>query len=108
VVAINGEITAADIYGSSALFHQLARKLIESYALEALLARNETKAAAKPPAKEAALAFLTDVSVASGKDENVAPAIHRTTRETPKVVLYEYTEADQSAARLLHKNFVKK
>jgi hypothetical protein len=110
VVAINGEITAADIYGSSALFHQLARKLVESYALEALLARNETKAPAKPPAKEAALAFLTGVSVASGKNEEVAPAIHRTTRETPKVVLYEYTEADQTsgAARLLHKNFVKK
>src|SRR6202162_4127244 len=87
VVAVNGEIAAADIYGSPALFHQLARKLVESYALEALLARNETKAAAKPPAKEAALAFLTGVSVASGKDEKVAPAIHRTTRETPKVVL---------------------
>jgi hypothetical protein len=83
---------------------------IESYALEALLARNETKAAAKPPAKEATLAFLTDVSVASGRNEEVAPAIRRTTRETAKVVLYEYTEADQSsgAARLLHKNFVKK
>ena len=110
VVAINGEITAADTYGSSALFHQLARKLIESYALEALLARNETKAAAKAPAKEAALAFLTEASLASGKDEKVAPTIHRTTRETEKVVLYEYTEADQSsgAARILHKNFVKK
>jgi hypothetical protein len=110
VVAVNGEIAAADIYGSPALFHQLARKLVESYALEALLARNGSKAAAKPPAKEAALAFLTDVSDASGKDERVAPTIHRTTRETPTVVLYEYTESDRSsgAARLLHKNFVKK
>jgi hypothetical protein len=110
VVAINGEITAADVYGSPALFHQLARKLIESYALEALLARNEKKAATKPPSRDAALAFLTEVSLVSGKDERVAPAIHRTTRETPKVVLYEYTESGQSsgAARLLHKNFVKK
>jgi hypothetical protein len=38
VVAINGELVAADVYGSPALFHQLARKLIESYAREALLA----------------------------------------------------------------------
>jgi hypothetical protein len=110
VVAINGEITAADVYGSPALFHQLARKLIESYALEALLSRNEKTAAAKPPSRDAALAFLTEVSLSSGRDERVAGAVQRTTRETPKVVLYEYTEADQStgAARLLHKNFVKK
>ena len=111
VVAVNGEITAADIYGSPTLFRQLARKLVESYALEALLARNEAKAAAKPPAKEAALAFLTDVSVASGKDEEVATAIHRTTRETAKVVLYEYRDTAKDSAGeglLLHKNFVKK
>jgi hypothetical protein len=110
VVAINGEITAADVYGSPALFHQLARKLIESYALEALLARNEKRAAIKPPSRDAALAFLTEVSLASGRDEKVAAAIYRTTRETPKVVLYEYTEAGQTSgtARLLHKNFVKK
>jgi len=110
VVAINGEITAADVYGSPALFHQLTRKLIESYALEALLARNDKKAAAKSPSRDAALAFLTEVSLDSGRDEKVAAAIFRTTRETPKVVLYEYTQADQStgAARLLHKNFVKK
>jgi hypothetical protein len=110
VVAINGEITAADVYGSPALFHRLARKLIESYALEALLARNEKTAATKPPSRDAALAFLTEVSLASGRDEKVAAAIYRTTRETPKVVVYEYTQSDQStgAARLLHKNFVKK
>jgi hypothetical protein len=111
VVAVNGEIIAADIYGSRALFHQLARKLVESYALEALLARNEAKAAAKPPGKDAALAFLADVSVASGKDESVTPEIHRTTRETAKVVLYEYTDAARDSAGaglLLHKNFVKK
>lgn len=60
---------------------------------------------------EAALAFLTHVFVASGKDEKVAPAIHRTTRETAKVVLYEYTETGEestSAGILLRKNFVKK
>jgi hypothetical protein len=110
VVAINGEITAADVYGSPALFHQLARKLLESYALEALLARNAKSATTKPPSRDAALAFLTEVSLASGRDEKVAPTIRRTTRETPKVVLYEYTRADEStgSARLLHKNFVKK
>ncbi len=111
VVAINGEITAADVYGSSALFHKLARKLVESYALEALLARNQQTATVAAPSKEAALSFLTDVSKAAGKDEKVAESVHRTTRETEGAVLYEYTESDASAPsaeKLLHKNIVKK
>jgi hypothetical protein len=111
VVAINGEITAADVYGSPALFRALARKLVESYALEALLARRLEKSGVTPPAKETALAFLTEVSRAAGKDEKVARSISRTTRETPSVVLYEYAETSNepnSAGILLHKNFVKK
>ncbi|HYT32504.1 MAG TPA: DUF6569 family protein, partial [Thermoanaerobaculia bacterium] len=63
VVAINGELTAADVYASSALFHKLARKLVESYALEALLARKQAGASAAPvPSKQAAVSFLTEVS----------------------------------------------
>jgi hypothetical protein len=110
VVAINGEVTAADVYCSSTLFHKLARKLIESYALEALLARDQAKGTAAPN-KETALYFLIETSKASGKNEKVAPSIHRTTRETQEAVVYEYVESGGDSAskpQVLHKNFVKK
>jgi hypothetical protein len=112
VVAINGELTAADVYASSALFQKLARKLVESYALEALLARRQQGASsAAAPSKEAALSFLTDVSRASGKDEKVGDSLHRTTRETQGAVLYEYSESDASApgqTRVLHRSYVRR
>jgi hypothetical protein len=112
VVAINGELTAADVYASSALFQKLARKLVESYALEALLARKQ--AGASPvlaPSKQAAVSFLTEVSQAKGKDEKVGDSLHRTTRESEGAVSYEYTDLDagsQETGKLLHKNIVKK
>jgi hypothetical protein len=112
VVAINGELTAADVYGSSALFQKLARKLVESYALEALLARKQQGASTAPaPSKEAALRFLTEVSQATGKDEKVGDSLHRTTRESEGAVSYEYRDVDagsQETGKLLHKNIVKK
>ena len=112
VVAINGEFTAADVYASSALFQKLARKLVESYALEALLARKlQGASSAAAPSKEAALSFLTDVSRASGKDEKVGDSLHRTTRETQGAVLYEYSESDASApgqTRVLHRSYVRR
>ncbi len=112
VVAINGELTAADVYASSALFQKLARKLVESYALEALLARKQQGISTPvAPSKQAALSFLTDVSRASGKDEKVGDSLHRTTRETRGAVLYEYSESDASApgrTNVLHRSYVKK
>ncbi len=112
VVAINGELTAADVYASSALFQNLVRKLVESYALEALLARKQAGASAAPaPPKQAAVSFLTEVSQAAGKDEKVGDSLHRTTRESEGAVSYEYTDVDagsQETGKLLHKNIVKK
>ena len=110
-VAINGEIVAADVYGSPELFRKLARKLVESYAREAMLARDPKRASPEPPSKEAALEFLTAVSRAEPKSENVTASVRKTTRETGKTVVYEYTESGDASAesgRLLHKSFVRK
>lgn len=111
VVAINGKLVAADVYGSPALFHKLARKLIESYAREALLASDPKQAPPRAPSREAALEFLVSVSRAEPKNEKVGASVRKTTRETSKVVVYEYTEPGDGPAgsgRLLHKSFVTK
>ena len=111
VVAINGELFAADVYGSPALFHKLARKLVESYAREALLARDPKQTPPRPPSKEAALEFLVSVSRGEPRNEKVGASVRKTTRETSNAVVYEYTEPGDGSAgsgRLLHKSFVSK
>ena len=105
VVAINGQITAADVYGSPALFAKLARKLLDSYAQEAVLAG---QSAAGAPALETARAFLRELP-SSGAEEKVADSVYRTTRKSDKAVVFEYAQGrDEAAARtLLHRNYVR-
>lgn len=111
VVAINGEITAADVYDSAPLFHKLSRKLLDSYALEAVLARDPKTSVARPPAKTAVLAFLSDPSKVEGQEEKVAESMHRRTRDTGRAVAYEYTVFDgqhSHPTKPLHRNYLKK
>jgi hypothetical protein len=105
VVAIDGRISAADVYGSPELFHKLARKILASYAQEASLA-GESSAAA--PTLAAARAFLRDLP-ASRSDEKVADSVYRTTRKSGDSVVFEYGEqrGESSSRTLLHRNYVR-
>lgn len=111
VVAINGRIVAADIYASSSLFRKMSGKLLDSYALEAVLnGRTEGRTAAAPPRK-AVLAFLNGPSATSSRDEKVGQTMHRKTREAGSVVLYEYRDRVSQAApgaKPVHQNYLKR
>jgi hypothetical protein len=109
-VAINGVITAADVYTSRALFQRLSPKLLRSYAFEAVLARDATTAAATPTPTQVK-AFLLQPSSAEGSTQTVGGSIHRTTRETDDAVMYEYSrvaDAKTQARVVVHQNYVKK
>lgn len=111
-VAINGRVTSADLYASPALFQRLSKKLLDSYALEALLAREETPHAAAPD-KAAVTAFLSNPAAAQGATETVGGSMQRSTRETDEAVMYEYrhVEAPKTAKRqvtLVHQSYLKK
>jgi hypothetical protein len=111
VVAVNGKILAADIYGSSALFGKISRKLVESYALEAALSCDPEKKDARPPSGADVLAFLAEPAKAAGKEETLAESMHLKTRETGKAVLYEYRDLKMNAApdaAAVHQNFLAK
>ena len=105
VVAINGRITAADVYGSPELFRKLARKLLESYAQEAALAGESAQAA---PTVGAARAFLRDLP-ASHAEEKVGDSVYRTTRKSEGAVVFEYGQetGETSSRTLLHRNYVR-
>ena len=108
-MAINGTMAAADVYASSALFDALSRKLVESYALEALLARPDGKHAA--PGKDQVTAFLASTASAPEATETIGESMHRSTRETQAAVMYEYglvATAKGEKRQSLHKSYLKK
>jgi hypothetical protein len=88
-VAINGKLTAADVYSSPGLFDALSRKLLDSYALEAVQARGTVQPPA-PPARQQVESFLTSTAVARPATETVGESMRRSTRETSEAVMYEY------------------
>ena len=105
VAALNGEVTAADVYGSPALFRKLSRKLIESYALEAALS-GEAGKTVTAPTLEGARAFLGDAERAEkAPEETLSPVMIRRTRESAKTVLYEYGAPAEAPA---HRMYLKK
>ncbi|HYM01089.1 MAG TPA: DUF6569 family protein [Blastocatellia bacterium] len=61
VVAVNGQIEAADIFGSHELFETYWPKLLKSYEVEAVSAAGQKAHPVKPPTSAAALAFIRSV-----------------------------------------------
>jgi hypothetical protein len=112
-VAINGQIVAADVYASAPLFRKLARKLLDSYATEAVLAPKGASSD-KLPGQQAVVAFLASAANGSSKVETIGGSMHQRTVEGSTTVLYEYgyTNSDQTAkaapAKLVHRSYLKK
>jgi hypothetical protein len=111
-VAINGRITAADVYRSPSLFEAVSGKLLDSYALEALLARGPDRQS-PPPAKQQVTTFLASAAGARAATETVGQSMHRSTRETSDAVMYEYGHVTTAATgrrdvSVLHKSYLKK
>jgi hypothetical protein len=109
-VAINGKMTAADLYTSAALFEALSGKLLESYALEALLTRAGAQPS-RPPSKRQVTTFLAIAALPPASSEAVGESMRRSTRESDDAVMYEYAHLAKPGARdavVLHKSYLKK
>ena len=111
-VAINGKVTSADVYASPALFQRLSAKLLGSYALEGLLARDAAQQATAPT-KQQVIAFLSKPSAARAASETVGKSMQRSTRETDEMVMYEYGQiASPASAKnkvaVVHQSYLKK
>jgi hypothetical protein len=112
-IAINGQIVSADVYASTSLFRKLSRKLLDSYATEAVLAR-EGDPSAKPPGQEMVAAFLSSAANGPSKVESVGGSMHQRTVEGSATVLYEYAyqgparDGNAPSAKLIHRSYLKK
>ena len=109
-VVINGKMAAADVYTSAALFEALSGKLLESYALEALLTRGDTQPSG-PPSKQQVTTFLANAALPPASAEMVGESMRRSTRENDDAVLDQYAHLAKPGAReavVLHKSYLKK
>jgi hypothetical protein len=106
-IAINGTVTSADVYASPVLFQRLVGKLLNSYALEALLAR-DARPRASTPTKQRVTAFLSRPAAARESAETIGGSMHRVTRETDETVMYEYGHLREKRAVMVHQSYLKK
>ena len=112
-IAINGTVTSADVYASPALFQRLSGKLLNSYALEGVLARHASPQPATAPTKQQVVAFLSKPSAVRAANETVGTSMQRATRETDEMVMYEYgriAPGPNAVARVavVHQSYLKK
>ena len=111
VVAINGRLTAADVYASNALFRKLSKKLLDSYSLDAALSGAPSSLSAHPPREDAVHAFLAEPTAGQSRSERVGATMHRRTREGKAVVLYEYVDSGRGGpaeSSAVHRSYLSK
>ena len=102
VVAIDGELVGADIYGSQELFQKLVRKLLDSYAQESILAGESPSVAA--PGLDDVRRFLADGD--SVQTESISETMERRSSENVDAAIFEYRVTGD--AQPLHSSYVKK
>ena len=103
--AIDGELNAAEAYGSRALFLELWPKLLRASAVEAVSER-KAGAAHLPPTPAAVQAFLAEAEKGTASERAAGPAAQAVTRETERSLLLETRET--RARSWVHKSYLKK
>src|SRR5262249_27179821 len=107
VVAVNGKIDGADIYGSAALFEKIWPRLIKGSATDALAEFEKDKKFAQPTVDNVK-AFLNDAN--QGKKEtskDVSPRVQVSTKEADKNLVIECKDR-QNGGQIIHKNYIAK
>ena len=114
VVAINGQVTAADVFADPHLFQQQLSKLLKSYALDAVQDKaNWARLRKKPvPSAPAALQLLRDAD--RGVERTTARSMSTVNRERENASTVVFDAAPQgpsttgSAAAPAHRNIYRK
>jgi hypothetical protein len=111
-VAINGKVTSADVYASAALFRRLSEKLLNSYALEGVIARDASQQVTAPTTQQV-IALFSKPAAALAAAETVGKSMQRSTRETDDAVVYQYGHLSQPTSTqaglvVVHQNYLKK
>lgn len=107
--AVNGKLSAADIYPSNGLFRKMWPKLIKSAATEAIAARSATDSE-PAPSVDAVESFLKSAEHGARTDQEVTHGIRLESHDGLKALYFETKPANPSApaAAFIHRNYLAK
>lgn len=105
-IAIDGEIVGVETYASPGLFRAMARKVLESYALDAVLAEKDAKAAGAAPGPAAVRDFVAEAAKGAAKDEALRGSMRRRVLDGKVLLGFEYRVPDQDDA--VHASYLRK
>lgn len=109
VVAVNGKVTAADVFADHKLFEKQMTKVLKSYALDAVQQKDAwAKMSSKPkPTSKDALALLNEAQSGKVKATATTGATLNRELESDSVLLFEAAPRAAGAAPA-HQNFYRK
>jgi hypothetical protein len=102
--AVNGELSAADVYGSPVLFKKLWPKLLRASAVEAV-AEGKPGVAGKPITAEAVKAFVAAAERGKSSHRQLSPRTSLERKETGDAVMFD-TSGEGGAP--VHKSYLRK
>ncbi|HEX8847235.1 MAG TPA: DUF6569 family protein [Pyrinomonadaceae bacterium] len=105
--AVNGKVSSADVYGSSALFRKLWPKLLKASAVEAVAELQKDQKFDAVQA-ETVSTFFAEADDGRASEDAVTPRIKRVTRETEKNIVFETRDKNQNNEAVLHRSYVRK
>ena len=103
VVAINGKISGADLYGSPVLFHKLWRKQLAASVTEAISEKDAAGAA--PPSVKDVESFLAQAESGRESERLLNAGVHLATRDSGGSL---YAETRRAAGGWVHRNYLAK
>ena len=105
VVAINGRISAANVYPSNALFRKMWGKQLAAVVTEAIGEKTASAPAAAPPAPKAATEFLAAAEKGKSYERALAAGMRQEVRDADKALLNEARGAD---GKWIHRSYLAK
>jgi hypothetical protein len=106
VVAINGKMSAANLYPSNALFRKMWGKQLAAVVTEAIGENpGSAPAAAPPPAPAAATEFLADAEKGKTYERAIAAGTRQEVRDADKSL---YNEARGADGKWIHRSYLAK
>ena len=106
VVAINGRMSAANLYPSNGLFKKMWGKQLAAVVTEAIGEKQEAAtAAAAPPAPPAVTEFLAEAEKGTSHERAVAVGVRQEVRDAAKSL---YNEARTADGKWIHRSYLAK
>jgi hypothetical protein len=104
--AVDGQISAADVYASPALFRKLWPRLLRASAVEALAEAGPGVAAA-PVTTEAVRGFVNGAERGQSSRRRLSPRTSVERKETPEAVMFDTSDAGNGDLPI-HKSYLRK